>query len=96
MEHSSPLFLTSSFMYNDAETMRAAFADEIDVNIYTRFSNPNVQEFVDRMTVLEGAESGYATGIRYERHLCIVHGFIKIGRPFCLLPFCFWKYYNGH
>jgi O-succinylhomoserine sulfhydrylase len=61
MEHSSPLFLTSSFMYNDVETMRAAFADEIDVNIYSRFSNPNVQEFVDRVCALEGAEYGYAT-----------------------------------
>ena len=48
-------------MYYDVETMRAAFADEIDVNIYSRFSNPNVQEFVDRVCVLEGAESGYAT-----------------------------------
>ena len=48
-EHSSPLFLTSSFMYDDVEQMRAAFADEIDVNIYSRFSNPNVQELVDRM-----------------------------------------------
>ncbi len=60
-EHSSPLFLTSSFMYDDVEMMRAAFADEIDVNIYSRFSNPNVQEFVDRVCALEGAEYGYAT-----------------------------------
>src|ERR1700754_2821012 len=61
MEHSSPLFLTSSFCFDNAEDMRAAFADETDDNIYSRFSNPNVQEFVDRVCVLEGAESGYAT-----------------------------------
>ena len=61
MEHSSPLFLTSSFCYNTAEDMRAAFADETDANIYSRFSNPSVQEFVDKMCVLEGAESGFAT-----------------------------------
>lgn len=61
MEHSSPLFLTSSFCYNSAEDMRAAFADETDVNIYTRFSNPNVQEFTDRVCALEGAEDGFAT-----------------------------------
>ncbi len=61
MEHSSPLFLTSSFCYDDAEEMRATFADETDNNIYSRFSNPNVQEFVDRVCVLEGAEAGYAT-----------------------------------
>src|SRR5215218_3840510 len=60
-EHSSPLFLTSSFCFDSAEDMRAAFADETDANIYSRFSNPNVQEFTDRMVVLEGAEAGYAT-----------------------------------
>ncbi len=60
-EHSSPLFLTSSFCFEEAETMRAAFADESDDNIYSRFSNPNVQEFVDRLAVLEHAEAGFAT-----------------------------------
>ena len=60
-EHSAPLFLTSSFCFDDAEAMRAAFADESDDNIYSRFSNPSVQEFVDRMAVLEGTETGYAT-----------------------------------
>jgi len=60
MEHSSPLFLTSSFCFEDAESMRAAFADETDDNIYSRFSNPNVQEFVDKMCALEGAPAGYA------------------------------------
>lgn len=60
-EHSAPLYLTSSFVFDDAESMRAAFADETDDNIYSRFSNPNVQEFVDKMCLLEGAEAGYAT-----------------------------------
>src|SRR5215471_16727719 len=61
MEHSSPLFLTSSFCFDNSEDMRAAFADETDDNIYSRFSNPNVKEFVDRICLLEGAEAGYAT-----------------------------------
>ncbi|MFL5809292.1 MAG: trans-sulfuration enzyme family protein [Flavisolibacter sp.] len=61
MEHSSPLFLTSSFCFDNTEDMRAAFADETDDNIYSRFSNPNVKEFVDRVCLLEGAEAGYAT-----------------------------------
>ena len=61
MEHSSPLFLTSSFVFDNAEDMRAAFADETDANIYSRFSNPSVQEFTDRICVLEGAEDAYAT-----------------------------------
>ncbi|MCA6439523.1 MAG: aminotransferase class I/II-fold pyridoxal phosphate-dependent enzyme [Chitinophagaceae bacterium] len=61
MEHSTPLFLTSSFCFENAEDMRAAFADETDDNIYSRFSNPGVQEFVNKMAALEGAEAGYAT-----------------------------------
>ena len=60
MEHSTPMFLTSSFCFDNAEDMRAAFADESDDNIYSRFSNPGVQEFIDKMCALEGAEAGYA------------------------------------
>jgi len=61
MEHSTPMYLTSSFRFEEAETMRAAFADENAENIYSRFSNPNVDEFVKKMCVLEGAEAGFAT-----------------------------------
>jgi len=61
MEHAVPLFLTSSFCFDQAEDMRAAFADETNDNIYSRFSNPNVQELVDKVCALEGAEAGYAT-----------------------------------
>ncbi len=62
-EHSTPLFLTSSFTYDSAEDMAAAFATESpEVNIYSRFSNPGVDEFVHKMASLEGAEHGVATG----------------------------------
>lgn len=61
MEHSTPLYLTSSFTFDSAEDMRAAFADETDDNIYSRYSNPTVDEFVNKMCVLEGAEAGFAT-----------------------------------
>lgn len=61
MEHSAPMFLTSSFCFDNAEDMRAAFADESEDNIYSRFSNPNVNEFIDKMVALEGAEAGFAT-----------------------------------
>lgn len=60
-EHSTPLFVTSSFTFEDAEAMRAAFADETDDNIYSRFSNPNVDEFIEKMCALEGADAGFAT-----------------------------------
>jgi len=78
-EHASPLFLTSSFCYDDAEEMRAAFADENDNNIYSRFSNPNVQEFVDRMCVLEGAEAGYATSSGMSAVFASFMTFLKTG-----------------
>ncbi len=53
MEHSTPLFLTSSFIFDNAETMRAAFADESDDNIYSRYSNPSVDEFANKVAALE-------------------------------------------
>ncbi|MBL7756673.1 MAG: aminotransferase class I/II-fold pyridoxal phosphate-dependent enzyme, partial [Chitinophagaceae bacterium] len=62
-EHATPLFLTSSFTYDSAEDMAAAFADDsLDVNIYSRFSNPTVDEFIRKIADLEGAEDGVATG----------------------------------
>ncbi|HMI65766.1 MAG TPA: aminotransferase class I/II-fold pyridoxal phosphate-dependent enzyme, partial [Cyclobacteriaceae bacterium] len=60
-EHSVPLYLTSSFVFDDAEQARALFADEIPGNIYTRFSNPNSSELVQKLCLLEGTEDGIAT-----------------------------------
>jgi O-succinylhomoserine sulfhydrylase len=79
MEHSTPLYLTSSFCFDDAEEMRAAFADENDNNIYSRFSNPNVQEFVDKMCILEGAEAGYATSSGMSAVFASFMTFLKAG-----------------
>ncbi|MGV3503773.1 MAG: O-succinylhomoserine sulfhydrylase [Adhaeribacter sp.] len=59
-EHSVPLYLTSSFTFESADQGRALFADEIPGNIYSRFSNPNTSEFIDRLCLLEGAEAGFA------------------------------------
>jgi O-succinylhomoserine sulfhydrylase len=78
-EHSSPLFLTSSFCFDDAEEMRAAFADETDANIYSRFSNPTVQEFIDRMVALEGAEDGFATASGMSAVVASFLSFLKKG-----------------
>lgn len=52
--------MTSSFVFDDAEQARALFADEIPGNIYTRFSNPNNTELVEKICRLEGAEDGLA------------------------------------
>ena len=62
-EHSTPLFLTSSFVYDSAEDMAAAFmTDTPEANIYSRFSNPTVDEFIAKVAALEGTETGIATG----------------------------------
>ena len=58
LEHSTPLYITSSFIFEDAEEMRASFAEEKERNIYSRFSNPNTSEFITKICQMEGAEDG--------------------------------------
>lgn len=60
-EHSTPLFMTSSFIFDSAEHARALFANEVEGNVYSRYSNPNTDEFVTKLCDMEGAESGVAT-----------------------------------
>ncbi len=60
LEHSSPMYLTSSFVFEDAEDMRASFAEEKDRNVYSRYSNPNSSEFIEKVCQMEGAEDGFA------------------------------------
>jgi O-succinylhomoserine sulfhydrylase len=60
LEHSNPIYLTSSFVFEDAEDMRASFAEEKDRNIYSRYSNPNTSEFIEKVCKMEGAEDGFA------------------------------------
>ncbi len=60
LEHSTPLYLTSSFVFEDAEDMRASFAEEKDRNIYSRYANPNSDEFIEKVCQMEGAEAGFA------------------------------------
>ncbi len=59
-EHTTPIYATSSFVFNDSEAARAAFAAESEDYIYTRLSNPNNDEFIKKMCLLESAESGCA------------------------------------
>ncbi|MCD2421770.1 aminotransferase class I/II-fold pyridoxal phosphate-dependent enzyme [Niabella pedocola] len=79
MEHSVPLYLTSSFAFNSAEDMRAAFADEIDANIYSRYSNPNVDEFANKMALLEKAEAGFAVASGMAAVSMSFFGLLKAG-----------------
>ncbi|MBO2542925.1 aminotransferase class I/II-fold pyridoxal phosphate-dependent enzyme [Salegentibacter sp. BDJ18] len=59
-EHSTPLYLTSSYVFDDAEDMRASFSEEKERNIYSRFTNPNTSEFTEKIAKMEGAEAGFA------------------------------------
>ena len=78
-EHSVPMYLTSSFVFEDAEHMRAMFADELEGNIYSRFTNPNTSEFIEKMCLLEGAEAGYATASGMAAIFASFMGLLKSG-----------------
>jgi O-succinylhomoserine sulfhydrylase len=60
LEHSAPIYMTSSFIFEDSEDMRASFAEEKHRNIYSRYSNPNTSELIQKVATMEGVEDGVA------------------------------------
>ena len=60
-EHSEPIFPTSSFVFRDAAQAAARFAEDEPGNIYSRFTNPTVRVFEQRLAAMEGAERCIAT-----------------------------------
>lgn len=78
-EHSVPLYLTSSFTFEDAEQGRAIFAEEMAGNIYSRYMNPNVDEFVEKMNMLENAEDGIAFSTGMAAIFASMAGLLKAG-----------------
>ncbi|MFN8922639.1 MAG: trans-sulfuration enzyme family protein [Sphingobacteriia bacterium] len=78
-EHAVPIYMTSSFVFEDAEMARALFADEMSGNIYTRFSNPNNNEFVEKMCKLEGAEDGVVTASGMAAMFVTMAGLLSAG-----------------
>ena len=60
-ETGEAIFATSGYVYENAEQAEAAFQDRVDKFIYSRFSNPTVNMFQDRMALIEGADMGKAT-----------------------------------
>ena len=60
-ETSEGLFLTSGYVYATAEEAQAAFAGETDRFIYSRYGNPTVATFEERLRLMEGAEACWAT-----------------------------------
>jgi O-succinylhomoserine sulfhydrylase len=78
-EHSSPIYMNTSFTFESAEHARAMFADEVPGNIYTRFSNPNNSEFVEKICLMEGAEDGFATASGMSAVFSSIASFLKAG-----------------
>jgi O-succinylhomoserine sulfhydrylase len=78
-EHSVPLYLTSSYKFDDAEEMRALFANEKEGNVYSRYANPNTTELIDKMAALEGAETGWVTATGMAAIFTTFAAFLKSG-----------------
>ena len=78
-EHSVPLYLTSSFVFDNAEQGRAMFADELEGNLYSRYSNPNTTEFINKIVEMEGAEAGLAFASGMAAVFASIAGLLKSG-----------------
>lgn len=78
-EHSVPAYFTSSFMFDDAEHMRAMFSGEAQGNIYSRYSNPNTDELVKKVCLMEGAEAGFTTASGMSAVFNSIVPFLKTG-----------------
>ena len=78
-EHSVPIYATSSFVFDDAEQARALFADEVAGDIYTRFSNPNNDELIEKLCLLEGTEDGVATASGMAAMYVSMAAFLRTG-----------------
>ena len=78
-EHSEALYLTSSFIFKDAEEAAARFANTDEGNVYSRFTNPSVSMFEDRLAALEGAEQCVATSTGMSAILACVMSLCNTG-----------------
>lgn len=78
-EHATPIFPTSSFVFESAEQMRDVFAGDEKGNIYSRFTNPGVREFEMKMAALEGTEDAVATASGMSAIFASFAAFLKNG-----------------
>ena len=78
-EHSEPIYLTSSFVFDNAAQAARRFANEEPGYVYSRFSNPTVTSFQERLAALEGAEVGIATASGMSAILATCMGLLKAG-----------------
>jgi O-succinylhomoserine sulfhydrylase len=78
-EHGTPIFPTSSFVFDDAEQMRSLFAGEETGNVYSRFTNPSVREFELKIAALEEVEDAFATATGMAAVFAVFMTFLKKG-----------------
>ena len=78
-EQSEALFLTSSYVFESAEMAAQSFSDEVDGNIYSRYTNPTVRTFEQRLATLEGGEQCVATSSGMAATLSVIMGLLKSG-----------------
>ncbi|MCU0833034.1 MAG: O-succinylhomoserine sulfhydrylase [Chromatiaceae bacterium] len=78
-EHSEPIFATSSYVFASAAEAAARFAGEVPGNIYSRFTNPTVRAFEERLAALEGGESCVATASGMSAILAVCLALLKAG-----------------
>ena len=78
-EHSEPIFTTSSYVFASAAEAAARFSGDQPGNIYSRFTNPTVRTFEQRLAALEGAESCVATASGMSAILATCLGLLKSG-----------------
>lgn len=78
-EHGEPIFLTSSFVYNNAAEAAAKFLGQEPGNIYSRFTNPTVSMFEKRLAALEGAERAVATSTGMAAIMAVAMSYLKLG-----------------
>lgn len=78
-EHGEPIFLTSSFVYENAAEAAAKFSGQVQGNIYSRFTNPTVSMFEKRLAALDGAERAVATSSGMGAILSVAMAYLKAG-----------------
>ncbi|MFW2422173.1 MAG: O-succinylhomoserine sulfhydrylase [Porticoccaceae bacterium] len=78
-EHSEALFLTSSYVFENAASAAAHFSNEVEGNVYSRYTNPTVRNFEERLAAMEGAQKAVATSSGMAAILAVVMGHLKQG-----------------
>ena len=78
-EHSEALFLTSSYVFDSAEMAAQSFSNEIEGNVYSRYTNPTVRSFEKRLAAMEGGEQSVATASGMAATLSVIMALLQSG-----------------